>query len=82
MKNLRYMQMEEDDDTLRAKQNSTEYMNQVSGIWPKYSAGLGKSYRDTGYGIRLLPENRDSPSLVNRNHQFVNVYLYLEIHHE
>ena len=71
-----------DDNTLRATQNSTEYMNQVSGIRPKNSAGLGKSYRDTGYEIWLIPENRDSPSLVNRNHQFVNVYLYLKIHHE
>ena len=77
-----YMQMAEDDNTLRATQNSTEYMNQVSGIRPKNSAGLGKSYRDTGYEIWLIPENRDSPSLVNRNHPFVNVYLYLKIHHE
>ena len=51
MKNLQYMQMEVDDNTLRATQNSTEYMNQVSGIRPKNSAGLGKSYRDTGYEI-------------------------------
>ena len=82
MKNLQYMQMEEDDNTLRAKQNSTEYMNQVSGIWPNNSVGLGQSYWDMGYGIWLIPENRDSPSLVNRNHLFVNFYLYLKIHHE
>ena len=49
--------MEEDHNTLRATQNSAEYMNQVSGIRPKKQCGTREIL--SGYGLWDLTDTRE-----------------------